>query len=134
MTAKKTWKCRKCGGVSTNTRLRICPNPTCKTRRLPKKRRGHMKALDIPYETYVAINGGEHCGICEREPKRDAEGVIIRRHDRDHDHKTGLPRGLLCPGRMGCNRKLGRVDDLDWLEGTMDYLSTANNRRAKAQL
>ena len=27
----------------------------------------------------------------------------LRNHDRDHDHDTGKPRGIACPGRYGCN-------------------------------
>lgn len=38
---------------------------------------------------------------------------------------TALPRsvrGLLCPGRRGCNRRLGWVDDSKWLEAANRYL------------
>jgi hypothetical protein len=32
-------------------------------------------------------------------------------------------RGLLCPGRYtGCNRLMGRIDDIPWLENTLAYL------------
>lgn len=78
-----------------------------------------MAALDIPYEEYVRLNGGERCAICGKPPSSG------RRLDRDHDHKTGKPRGLLCGGRMGCNRRLGRVDDLDWLAAATAYLQRA---------
>lgn len=40
--------------------------------------------------------------------------------------QTALPhsvRGLLCPGRYaGCNRKLGRIDNIPWLETILGYL------------
>jgi hypothetical protein len=72
-----------------------------------------MAALDIPYETYVAISGREECGICGAAPS------ATRRLDRDHDHKTGLPRGCLC---HGCNRLLsGRVTP-EWLRAAAAYL------------
>jgi hypothetical protein len=87
-----------------------------------------MAALDIPYETYVRINGGEHCAICLRRPSPG------RRLDRDHDHRTGQPRGLLCGGRMGCNRRLGRVDDVRWLASAAWYLESAAVRRRGAGL
>lgn len=83
-----------------------------------------MAALDLPYEHYVKINGGDFCWIgrhaglpCgqDRDPSK-------RRLNRDHDHKTGNPRGLLCGGRMGCNRRLGRVDDIAWLAAALAYL------------
>lgn len=40
--------------------------------------------------------------------------------------KIALPRsvrGLLCPGRYrGCNRLLGRIDDIEWLQKAIAYL------------
>ena len=39
----------------------------------------------------------ESCGVCGKPRSQD------RRHDRDHDHRTGNPRGLACPGNTGCN-------------------------------
>jgi len=87
-----------------------------------------MKALDLPYDAYVSINGHEFCGICGRERKS------ARRHDRDHDHKDGRPRGLLCPGRFGCNRRLGRVDDVEWLRAAIAYLESVDERLREAGL
>lgn len=72
----------------TRKLLRKCP--TCGAARLKKTKPKHMAALDLPYEQYVQINGGEHCAVCGTGPTE------MRRLDRDHDHKTGLPRGLLC--------------------------------------
>lgn len=76
-----------------------------------------MAALELPYEHYVAINGGEHCGICGRR----ASGT--RRLDRDHDHKTGVPRGLLC---FRHNKGLEAFSDRrDLLLAAADYLQRA---------
>lgn len=72
-----------------------------------------MAALDIDYQEYVAINGGERCGICGTGPSDD------RRLDRDHDHKTGLPRGLLC---WACNRQLRTWATVEWLLAAAAYL------------
>ena len=91
-------------------------------RALPKRRRPtHARVLnELSYDDFVALNGGsEDCGICGR-PKNPA-----RNHDRDHDHKTGKARGLLCPGNYGCNKRLARVDDLAWLELAAAYLRRA---------
>jgi hypothetical protein len=47
---------------------------------------------ELNYDDFIALNGGEHCGICkkEREPGQ-------RRFDRDHNHKPPFnARGLLC--------------------------------------
>ncbi len=46
----------------------------------------------------------------------------------DHEHRKDIPkrmtvRGLLCGGRRaGCNRKIGRVDNPEWLEKVLVYL------------
>lgn len=82
-----------------------------------------MKALDEPYETFVALNGGENCGICECPPKK------TRRHHRDHDHLTGKPRGILCPVCNGwLTARVGRSSKLltpDFLRRAAAYLERA---------
>jgi hypothetical protein len=50
----------------------------------------------------------ESCGVCEKPRSQE------RHHDRDHDHLTGLPRGLACGGNRGCN-----VLMLPWITGTV---------------
>lgn len=73
-----------------------------------------MSALDFDYEYYLALNGGvERCAICGRGPTPN------RRLNRDHDHKTGKPRGLLC---TRCNRALHDYMTLEWIENTVAYL------------
>jgi hypothetical protein len=61
----------------------------------------------------LADQGG-HCAICPRPP------TTTRLHV-DHDHKTGLIRGLLC---WWCNRKLlpGSRDNADMHEAAAEYL------------
>ena len=71
-----------------------------------------MTALTLTYEEYIELNGGEHCSICGKLP-------TTRRLDRDHDHKTGLPRGLLC---HRCNRQLPSWMTEEWLLSAADYL------------
>lgn len=93
--AKK--KCVACGGAKP-------------ARRQPK----HTVALLTDYETYVQLSGGERCGICLRP-----RGEKDRRLDRDHDHRTGRPRGLLC---SRCNRWLVRWMTPEWLRAAADYL------------
>jgi hypothetical protein len=83
---------------------------------MAKRRPRHAEALKLPYEVYVAINGGvETCGICGRPGK-------TRRLHRDHDHRTGMPRGLLC---FRCNRILAYFIDIPWLEAAIIYLHNA---------
>jgi hypothetical protein len=81
----------------------------------PKKRKpAHMAALQLPYEAFVEANGGSDvCGICGVGPSEK------RRLDRDHDHVTGLPRGLLC---WKHNKALDFFKGVDELRAAIDYL------------
>jgi hypothetical protein len=112
---KGFWTCRKqfrgkqCGYVNAN-RLRKCGS--CGKPRTPRKRPAHMAVLDRPYEWWVATFG-ERCGICGKEPNPG------RRLDRDHDHKTGVARGLLCHRH---NRGLDWFSDPDELRAAVAYL------------
>jgi hypothetical protein len=76
-----------------------------------------MVALELSYEVYVRLNGGELCGICGRPP-------LSRKLDRDHDHTTHKPRGLLC---HRCNRAIPNWMTAEWLDSAAAYL-----RRAEA--
>lgn len=113
------WTCQrvtdgvKCCAPNMN-RYRKCA--VCGKPRPAKRRPAHMAALDQPYEVYVALNGGvERCGICGAE-----QGV--KRLHRDHDHRTGRPRGLLC---FRCNAALRPYMTLEWLQGALDYVERA---------
>jgi len=97
--AKPYWSCR-CGyrNLREHRKCRGCDKAKPK-KRVPK----HAVVLrDSPYEEWVPlsveIHGGEPhaCGCCRRLPTK------VKRHDRDHDHRTGKPRGLAC---SYCNRE-----------------------------
>lgn len=47
------------------------------------------------YEALLALQGGV-CYVCQQRPKSLLLAV-------DHDHATGVVRGLLCAGEWGCN-------------------------------
>jgi len=118
------WTCQrraqgaKCGHVNENRRT-YCWR--CGKRRPPRKRPKHLEALKLPYEAYIELNGGEHCGICGAAPKPG------RRLDRDHEHVgDGLPRGLLC---HACNRTLSRRVTPEWLRAAAAYLERASVSR-----
>ena len=110
-TCQRQTKGQKCRKQNRNS-YRICR--ACGKKRPPRKRPAHMAALDVDYAFFVELNGGDHCGICGKQ-----RGEYARRFDRDHCHKTGTRRGLLC---HSCNRTLGRHVDLDWLRKAYDYL------------
>jgi len=58
------------------------------------------------------------CAICR---------VILKEPVRDHDHKTGLARGLIC---HSCNRLLGAAsDNSQTLNSAIEYLEIYNVRQ-----
>jgi hypothetical protein len=110
------WRCRRQSkGVVCNqlnlARKRLCTS--CGKPRPKRKKPAHAAILDsMPYERWAEVYS-ERCGICGCEPSSS------RRLDRDHDHRTGEPRGLLC---HRCNRTLGSQIDPAWLRRALAYL------------
>src|SRR5690349_3281356 len=106
----RPWTCKTCKHKNASRRTLKCGQ--CGKKRPATRRPKHMRALDIPYEEYVKLNGGDFCWIGRHAglPCGRTRIAGTRRLNRDHDHKTGKPRGLLCGGHMGCNKRLGRVD------------------------
>jgi Recombination endonuclease VII len=108
---------RKCQG---------CGAPLPK-RRVPK----HARTLrDDSYAAFVQVNelihgAGEDCGVCGKPRKFE------RRHDRDHDHVTGLPRGLACPGNQGCNALMPRWLTAERARAIAEYLERVEAFRAR---
>lgn len=96
----------------------------CGAPRVPKSKPKHAAALELPYEEYVRINGGEHCGICGavRRPGQ-------KRFHRDHDHRTGKPRGIAC---FPCNAALRPYMTEEWLANALEYLRRARGALGEA--
>ena len=114
----RAWTCRKCG---TRHPSRVKQRCECGGKRPTARRPSHLRALDIPYEDYVALNGGENCGACGKPPASN------RRNDRDHDHVTGEPRGILC---VRHNKMLDSRTSAPELRSLADYLDRYEQRRA----
>lgn len=66
------------------------------------------------YDEMLATQGGG-CALCGRRPTKNALSV-------DHDHESGVVRGLLC---SGCNGALGQLgDNEEGLLRALAYLRT----------
>lgn len=63
------------------------------------------------YEELLAGQGGK-CAICKTTPEKNGNNLSV-----DHDHATGMVRGLLC---KVCNRDVGRLEK--YLDETLSYL------------
>lgn len=62
------------------------------------------------FRDYMAQKVGERCEICDNKIK-----LVV-----DHDHETGIVRGMLC---STCNRGLGHFDDnIDLLTKALTYI------------
>ena len=83
-----------------------------KRRRRRKPRRAPEIGIDTDlYESLLASQDG-HCALCPNEPK-------TRRLHVDHNHRTGMVRGLLC---YACNRRLSTNVTSQWLKGAYLYV------------
>jgi hypothetical protein len=81
-------------------------------------RKSNATRIDETYAQYVA-RVGETCGICGRragEPGVTGKPIVLVR---DHEHRTGRVRGLLC---QYDNRKLGAHLSLAWARAVVAYL------------
>ena len=88
--------------------LRYWKNPQAERERHLVRKYGVTQAN---YDAMLSAQGGR-CAICHKTQERA--------FDVDHDHTTGVVRGLLC---TNCNRMIGHAgDDADRLEAAAAYL------------
>lgn len=115
MARARTWTCQRvvdgerCRTVMPRVK-QLCV--TCGGPRPAPRRPKHQLILELPYDAW-AQEFGDRCGICGRPPGPS------RNLDRDHDHRTGEARGLLC---HRCNRALPDWMTQDWLRKAIAYL------------
>lgn len=121
LTMQKT--CRRCGKTKSETEFHKLASGvagrrgTCKEcaaelrrpRQVDDVRRQNMRRYGMTLEQYDAMHAaqGGRCAVC------GGRESVISRNGRpfllavDHDHATGVVRGLLC---SGCNRVVGHVE------------------------
>lgn len=89
---------------------------TCKQCNSEKEKSHGLTRYNITEAQYLQIfeAQGGGCAICKNKPTSQRLAV-------DHDHETGMVRGLLC---TWCNHKTlgGARDNIDILRAAMDYL------------
>ena len=69
------------------------------------------------YESMLELQSGV-CAICSKSCSR---ALAV-----DHDHETGVVRGLLC---NNCNRGIGHLkDSVEILQRAIDYLSSSKSK------
>ena len=87
-------------------------------KKVVRRRPKHLAALEQPYEAFVEANGGiDACGICGATKKEGGRAL-----HRDHDHRTGKPRGVLC---FRDNTALRPYMTAEWLEAAARYVRRA---------
>lgn len=75
----------------------------CKNERATEWTRKRLYNITgIEYDAILALQNGV-CAICKKPPKIGGKKLAV-----DHDHKTGLIRGLLC---WSCNSFLSKAND-----------------------
>lgn len=85
------------------------------------------RTYGITLKEWTAIGEFQNwlCAACRRPLAHGRTKGLRPETDHNHrikDHRKSV-RGLLCGGRYaGCNRKLGRVDSITWLENMLEYL------------
>ncbi len=86
---------------------------------LDQRKNWHLKrAYGITLEDYKARLSSQNgvCLICLKDEKQTFRQLAV-----DHDHITGMVRGLLC---HDCNRAIGFLkDDVEYLKRAIRYLS-----------
>lgn len=123
-TAKKPApRCARCKGNLTKARVSKRKR-TCYRCEVKAKRESAERAREARYAKMYGLRPGEYrliydaqggrCAICPRAIGRTKRLAV------DHDHKTGLVRGLLC---SVCNRHLGHIrDDVETAQRIVQYL------------
>jgi hypothetical protein len=102
--------------VTANSKKWYANNP--EKRKAVYRNKGWRDAgIDMDYDRYLLMleERGHRCDICKKHDSEFEQALAV-----DHDHKTGLVRGLLC---NECNTVLGKMnDDPDLLRKAAGYL------------
>ena len=104
-----------CRGCGSTTRKLLHPGPRCgECHRAEKKRKSLLRKDGYQRKTYGITQAEKEAVIEEQDggcicaPWTNYDGSSGRDLSTDHDHETGIVRGVLC---KHCNDLLGRIKD-----------------------
>lgn len=90
--------------------------------KIRNRRRRNLSKYGMTMEQFEVLNLSQNglCAICGEPPYKDQEDPRKKRLSVDHNHETGLVRGLLCDS---CNIGIGMFrDSPERLQSAIDYL------------
>lgn len=115
-TGKRSYRlCPFCGTRLARNRRRC----DCGRKLRKSRAKERVRPVDDYASVYIPLARDAHgvtdesCCICGRPKPQE------KRHDREHDHKTGQPRGIVC---FRCNKELLRHADLEQARQVVAYL------------
>lgn len=130
-TTKRSKYCNRCRleamkESSRKSRLREMSDPE-KRDKISKRNRAHWlnRQYGISTEEHASIlsRQGNACAIC-----KSPNSGFYRGWHTDHDHITGMVRGILC---ASCNHMLGKAkDNVGILAAAIEYLNNFNQKAA----
>jgi hypothetical protein len=101
-------------GVVVSRKCRACQNAANYRNKITR-----YGLTPATYEALLAAQGGK-CACCGVAANRDGRRMFI-----DHDHATGMVRGILC---NSCNLGIGALgDSVDGVRRALAYLERAHN-------
>lgn len=84
-----------------------------------KRLRDQFNISADEWDVILAFQGGL-CALCrEKNTKTGKNKGKPKPLNTDHDHKSGLTRGILC---SGCNRRIPEWMTIEWLEKTLAFM------------
>lgn len=111
---EKDFKCVDCGSSFSATRSKKSICSACYARRRENSRLLYKYGVTLEWFESKLQECNSKCEICLNEFSSRRDTHI------DHDHETGVVRGLLCGN---CNRAVGLFDDsVESLKSAIDYL------------
>lgn len=121
---------RWCSGCQSFIPLFYVQGSRCKACSSQAAHASHVqRTYDLSPEEYQALLDwqGGRCYVCRKTPR-------VRRLAVDHDHRTGLVRGLLCSNdEWGCNVLLAQVlNDADSARRLVEYVERSPLDRMRA--